>query len=60
MAVRKYAKYQKKYEKENLRQINVKLNRKTDNKLIEWLDKQANVQGYIKRIITEDMEKSER
>ena len=60
MAARKYAKYQKKYEKENLRQINVKLNHKTDNKLIEWLDKQANVQGYIKRIITEDMEKSER
>lgn len=50
-------KYLNNYEKENLRQIRLKINRKTEPELLEWIEKQDNIQGYIKRLITEDMEK---
>ena len=49
--------YLNKYEKENIRQIRLKINRKTEPELIEWIEKQENIQGYIKRLIREDMEK---
>ena len=45
------------YEKDNLRQIRLKINRKTEPELLEWIEKQGNIQGYIKRLILEDMEK---
>ncbi|MBO7662795.1 MAG: hypothetical protein J6U01_05450 [Clostridia bacterium] len=51
--------YMKNYEKENLRQIRLKINRKTEPELLEWIEKQENIQGYIKRIILEDMKKQE-
>ncbi len=49
--------YLNKYEKDNLRQIRLKINRKTEPELLEWIEKQDNIQGYIKRLILEDMEK---
>ena len=49
--------YLNQYEKENLRQIRLKINRKTEPELLEWIEKQDNIQGYIKRLILEDMEK---
>ena len=49
--------YMANYEKENLRQIRLKINRKTEPDLIEWIEKQENIQGYIKRLIMDDMEK---
>lgn len=49
--------YLNKYEKDNLRQIRLKINRKTEPELLEWIEKQENIQGYIKRLILEDMEK---
>ena len=48
-------KYLNQYEKENIRQIRLKLNRNTEPELIEWVEKQENIQGYIKRLIREDM-----
>ena len=48
--------YMKNYEKENLRQIRLKINRKTEPELLEWIEKQVNIQGYIKRLIRDDME----
>jgi len=47
--------YLNKYEKENLRQIRLKINRKTEPELLEWIEKQENIQGYIKQLIREDM-----
>ena len=47
--------YLNNYEKENLRQIRLKINRKTEPELLEWIEKQVNIQGYIKRMILEDM-----
>ena len=49
--------YMKNYEKENLRQIRLKINRKTEQDLLAWIEKQRNIQGYIKQLIREDMEK---
>ena len=47
--------YLNNYEKENLRQIRLKINRKTEPELLEWIEKQENIQGYIKQLIREDM-----
>lgn len=51
--------YMANYEKENLRQIRLKINRKTEPELLEWLKKKGNIQGYIKELIRKDMEQSE-
>ena len=47
--------YMANYEKENLRQIRMKINRKTEPDLLAWVEKQENVQGYIKELIRKDM-----
>jgi hypothetical protein len=49
--------YLNQYEKENIRQIRLKINRKTEPELLEWIEKQGNIQGYIKQLIREDMER---
>ena len=49
--------YLAQYEKENLRQIRLKINRKTEPELLEWIEKQENIQGYIKQLIREDMDR---
>ena len=49
--------YLNNYEKENLRQIRLKINRKTEPELLEWIEKQDNIQGYIKRLIQKDMDR---
>lgn len=43
------------YEKEYTRQIKFKLNRKFDADVIEWLEQQENVQGYLKELVRADM-----
>ena len=53
-------KYLNQYEKENIRQIRLKINRKTEPQLLAWVEKQENIQGYIKRLIEEDMKKGEK
>ena len=44
-----------KYDASHTRQIHLKLNMKTDADILEHLDQQENVQGYIKDLIREDM-----
>ena len=51
--------YMANYEKENLRQIRLKINRKTEPDLLAWIEKQDNIQGYIKELIRKDMERAE-
>lgn len=51
--------YLNQYEKENIRQIRLKINRKTEPELIEWIEQQDNIQGYIKQLIREDMKRQE-
>ena len=45
-----------KYNKQNIRQYTLKINRRYDPDLIEWLDQQESVQGYLNRIIRADYE----
>jgi hypothetical protein len=46
----------KKYDANNTRQVHLKLNIKTDADILDHLEKQESVQGYIKRLIRDDME----
>ena len=49
-----------KYDRENTRRINLKLNNKTDADIIaqlEELKSTEGIQGYLKRLIREDMQK---
>lgn len=47
--------YVDQYQRENLVRVVVKLNRKTDADLLQWLDAQPNRQGYIKDLIRQDL-----
>ena len=48
------------YDRENTRRINLKLNNKTDADIISQLEKlksSEGIQGYLKRLIREDMKR---
>ena len=49
-----------KYDAENTTQIKMKLNNVTDADILKKLKKVENVQGYIKQLIREDIEKVDR
>lgn len=57
MATDAQIKAQKKYDNENTRQVHLKLNKRTDSDVLERLDAVPNKQGYIKRLIREDLER---
>ena len=42
------------YQDKNMRKILLKINRKTEPEILEQIEKQENMQGYIKRLILED------
>lgn len=44
-----------KYNKTNVKQIKLNLNKKTDEDILQKLEAVSNVQGYIKTLIREDM-----
>lgn len=60
MPGRKYADYQNKYREENVREFRLKINRLTEPELLEWMSSQENFQGYLKRLIREDMWKGKK
>lgn len=43
------------YDKENTKQVKFKFNLRTDADILEYLYAQPNMQGYIKRIIRDDI-----
>ena len=45
----------RKYDEANTKQVHLKLNVKTDADILDHLKNQENVQGYIKKLIREDM-----
>lgn len=49
-----------KYDREHTKLVGMKLNLKTDSDILEHLAKKINVQGYLKELIREDIERSER
>lgn len=47
-----------KWDRENTRQVKLKLNLRSDADILAQLDAQQNRQGYIKRLIREDIARS--
>lgn len=45
-----------KYNQNNVKQIKLNLNKKTDADIIKHLDRTENVQGYIKQLIRQDID----
>lgn len=58
MATEAQIKAQKKYDAENTRQVHLKLNKRTDSDVLGRLDAVPSKQGYIKRLIREDLERT--
>lgn len=44
-----------KYQNNNIRRINLKLNRKLEPELVEWVESHDSIQGYITDLIRADM-----
>ena len=45
------------YDRKNTKLIGMKLNKNTDADILDHLAKQENIQGYLKKLIREDMKK---
>ena len=45
------------YQKENIQRVVIKLNKKTDADILEYLETKENRQGYLKELIRKDMKK---
>ena len=45
------------YDRKNTKSISLKLNNKTDADIILWLESQESIQGAIKRLIREEIER---
>ena len=48
------------YDQRTAKHIGLKFNRNTDADILAHLEKQENIQGYLKRLIREDMKGAER
>ena len=46
-----------KYDKRMTKQVILKLNTRTDADILSWLEHKGNKQGYLKRLIREDIER---
>lgn len=55
MAEKDRKQYIEDWQRENLRRVVIKLNKAKDADIIEQIDKQENVQGYIKELIRKDI-----
>lgn len=49
--------YNIEYIKNFQRQFMLKVNRKTEPEMVEWLESQESVQTYLKKLILEDMKR---
>ena len=58
MATEAQRKAQAKYDARNTRQVHIKLNLRTDKDVLDKLDEVPSKQGYIKRLIREDLERT--
>lgn len=47
--------YDIKYQKQNIRRINLALHKETDADILDFLEKQTNVNGFIKSLIRDCM-----
>lgn len=54
----KESKASMKYDKKHTEDVRIKLNKKTDKEILRKLDNVGNKQGYIKRLIKNDITKN--
>ena len=47
---------QERYKKKSIKQVKLDLNINTDQDIIEWLEKQTNKQGTIKKLMRREIE----
>lgn len=47
----------RKYQKNNTKLISVRVNKKLEPEVLEWLESKSSMGGYILELIREDMEK---
>lgn len=47
-----------KWDRENTKQVKFKFNLRTDADILAHLEKQGNVQGYVKRLIRDDISRA--
>lgn len=52
--------YNIEYIKNYQRQFMLKVNRKTEPEMVEWLESQESVQTYLKQLILEDMNRKKK
>lgn len=52
--------YKAKWDQDNTKQIKLKLMKKSDADIIDWLNAKDNKQGYIKQLIREDIERNKK
>ena len=58
MATESQRKANRKYDKNNTKQLMLKLNLKTDKDILDKLNSVGNKQGYIKKLIRNDIKNS--
>jgi len=59
MATEAQRKAQRRYDARKTRQVHLKLNLRTDKDVLEKLDEVQSKQGYIKRLIRDDLRKAD-
>lgn len=52
--------YLRKYQKNQIREFKLKLNRAVDAEMITHLEGKGNINGYLKELVTKDMERNEK
>lgn len=50
---------QERYDKNNTKRVQMKLNLKLDKDVLDWLDKQDSMQGAIKQLIRDQIKREE-
>jgi hypothetical protein len=59
MATEAQRRARRRYDARNTRQVHIKLNLRTDSDVLARLDEVQSKQGYIKRLIRDDLERKE-
>lgn len=49
--------YSNAYQEAHQRQVKLKINKDTEPEMLSWVLSQSNIQGYLKKLISQDMER---
>ena len=52
--------YNNNYNRQNYRSFSVRFNNKSETKIIEWLESQPSIKGYLTSLIETDIKKQEK